>query len=86
MAEHCRERASDDGGDTWSDAALVIDGHGIRPRTDNICGTKPFALSTMDNANARFQIQRLKSGNVLFVKHGLPAKGGKDGRGGDGTS
>lgn len=43
--------------------------------------TKPFALATMDNANARFQIQRLKSGNVLFVKHGLPAKGGKDGQG-----
>ena len=43
--------------------------------------TKPFTLATMDHTNSRFQIQRLKSGNVLFVKHGLPAKGGKDGQG-----
>ena len=29
-------------------------------------------LASMDNANARFQIQRLASGRLIFVKHGLP--------------
>jgi len=43
--------------------------------------TQPFSLASMDNAAARFQIQRLKSGRVLFVKHGKPSAGGKDGQG-----
>ena len=37
----------------------------------------------MDNPNARFQIARLKSGRLLFVKHGAPSSGGKDGQGRD---
>ena len=45
--------------------------------------TKPYCLRSMDNPNARFQVQRLKSGSLLFVKHGKPSAGGKDGQGRD---
>ena len=38
----------------------------------------PFALPSIDNPNARFQIVRLASGRVLFICHGLPSAGGKD--------
>ena len=41
----------------------------------------PFSLVSMDNTNARFQVIRLASGRLLFVKHGPPAAGGKDGQG-----
>lgn len=41
----------------------------------------PYALASMDNPAARFQVVRLASGRVLFVKHGRPAAGGKDGQG-----
>lgn len=34
--------------------------------------TKPYSLNSMNNPNARFQVQRLKSGRLLFVKHGAP--------------
>ena len=37
----------------------------------------------MDNPNSRFQVMRLKSGRLLFVKHGLPTAGGKDRQGRD---
>jgi len=42
---------------------------------------EPHALATMDNTNARFQVVRLASGRILFVCHGKPAEGGKDGVG-----
>ena len=45
--------------------------------------SKPFALASMDNPNARFQVTRLKSGRLLFVKQGAPSAGGKDGQGRD---
>lgn len=35
-----------------------------------------FRLTTMDNTNARFQIQRLRSGRMIFVKHGKPEERG----------
>ena len=38
--------------------------------------TKPYELKSMNNPNARFQVQRLKSGRLLFVKHGAPTTGG----------
>ena len=38
--------------------------------------TKPYDLKSMNNPNARFQVQRLKSGRLLFVKHGAPTTGG----------
>lgn len=41
----------------------------------------PFSLVSMDNTNARFQVVRLAGGRLLFVKHGPPAAGGKDGQG-----
>lgn len=41
----------------------------------------PFTVASMDHTNSRFQLLRLKSGRVLFVKHGSPAAGGKDGQG-----
>lgn len=34
--------------------------------------TKPHTFANLDNTPARFQIQRLKSGRVLLVKHGEP--------------
>lgn len=43
--------------------------------------TRPFELPTMNNTNSRFQIQRLKSGRLLFVKHGSPTANSKDGQG-----
>lgn len=43
--------------------------------------TKPYALKSMDNPNSRFQVIRLQSGRVLFLCHGRPEKGGKDGQG-----
>lgn len=39
--------------------------------------TAPHRIDGLDNTNARFQIQRLKSGNLLLVKHGKPAEGDK---------
>lgn len=45
--------------------------------------TAPKRHPSMDNPNARFQIARLKSGRLLFVKHGAPSSGGKDGQGRD---
>lgn len=41
----------------------------------------PHTLATMDNTNARFQVMRLASGCVLFICHGKPMEGGKDGVG-----
>lgn len=43
--------------------------------------SRPHALPSMDNVNARFQVMRLASGRLLFVCHGLPQEGGKDGVG-----
>lgn len=43
----------------------------------------PFILPSMDNPNARFQVVRLASGRLLFVTHGAPSDGGKDGQGRD---
>ncbi len=40
--------------------------------------SKAFTLASMDNPNTRFQLLRLKSGRLLFVKNGAPAAGGKD--------
>ena len=45
--------------------------------------TEPFALPSIDNPNARFQLVRLASGRVLFLSHGLPSAGGKDRQGRD---
>ena len=45
--------------------------------------TKPYALASMNNPNARFQVVRLKSGRLLFVKHGAPSASGKDKQGRD---
>lgn len=65
--------------------ARVHDGVGRLMAADSRDGGRawsaPFALPSMDNANSRFQILRLRSGRVLFVKHGPPASGGKDGQG-----
>lgn len=67
--------------------ARVHDGLGRLMAADSRDGgfswSAPFALPSMDNPNARFQVMRLKSGRVLFVKHGAPAAGGKDGQGRD---
>lgn len=43
--------------------------------------SSPRTLPTMDNVNARFQVVRLASGRLLFVCHGRPEEGGKDGVG-----
>lgn len=40
--------------------------------------TRSYRLLTMDNTNARFQIQRLKSGRLIFVKHGKPAENARN--------
>ena len=45
--------------------------------------TKPYCLKSMNNPNARFQVQRLKSGRLLFVKHGAPTVGGEAWQGRD---
>jgi len=45
--------------------------------------SKAYSLVSMDNPNARFQVMRLKSGRLLFVKNGTPAAGGKDKQGRD---
>ena len=42
--------------------------------------TKPFDIPSMSNPAARFQVMRLKSGRLIFVKHGLPTAAGKDGQ------
>lgn len=43
--------------------------------------TKAHRLSTMNNTNARFQVMRLKSGRLLFVKHGNPRQNALVGQG-----
>ena len=57
--------------------ARVVDGTiGGLMAADSKDGGRTFSparrLASMDNANARFQIQRLASGRLIFVKHGLP--------------
>ena len=39
--------------------------------------SKSHLVEGMDNANARFQVVRLRSGRLLFVKHGAPDVGAK---------
>lgn len=67
--------------------ARVNDGQGRLMASDSRDGgrtwSSPFSLDATDNPNARFQIMRLRSGRVLFVKHGAPPAGGKDGQGRD---
>ena len=87
------------GGD-WDEAQLVelkdgslrvfmrvTDGYGqmlVADSTDEgRTWTKPYALPSMNNPNARFQVVRLASGRLLFVKHGTPIASGKDGQGRD---
>ena len=47
---------SDDGGDTWSDTALVIDGHGAAPRSDNICGRTNIIGTFWLDPDGRFRL------------------------------
>lgn len=65
----------------------VCHGHGRMMVADSKDGgrtwSKPFELASMNNPNARFQVQRLKSGRLLFVKHGKPSASGKEGQGRD---
>jgi len=43
--------------------------------------TKAHRLATMNNTNARFQFVRLRSGRLLFVKHGTPRQNALAGKG-----
>lgn len=67
-------------GQTLITYARVVDIHrGCLMASESTDGGRTWSwahlLPGMDNTNARFQIQRLKSGNILFVKHGAPDKG-----------
>ena len=68
-------------------ARAFTEGHGRMLCADSTdegrTWTKARPIGTMDNPNARFQVMRLGSGRLLFVKHGQPTAGGKDRQGRD---
>ena len=69
-------------GRTLATYARVVDGHrGCLMASESTDGgrtwSKSHLVEGMDNANARFQVVRLRSGRLLFVKHGAPDVGAK---------